>query len=105
MNKINGLYEIITFSRFHNKRYNSHRERNGYDHETSNRNLRTVSAALTMLLLALYGDTDPGPNLLAVNPAALCWFIIILFLLRKWKINPILILLLSGVFGLVFYLK
>lgn len=105
MNKINGLYEIITFSRFHNKRYNSHRERNGYDHETSNRNLRMVSAALTMLLLALYGDTDPGPNLLAVNPAALCWFIIILFLLRKWKINPILILLLSGVFGLVFYLK
>lgn len=64
-----------------------------------------VSAALTMLLLALYGDTAPGPNLLAVNPATLCWFIIILFLLRKWKINPILILLLSGVFGLVFYLK
>ncbi|MDE7006635.1 MAG: chromate transporter [Lachnospiraceae bacterium] len=64
-----------------------------------------ISAALTMLLLALYGDTAPGPNFLAVNRAALCWFIIILFLLRKWKISPILILLLSGIFGLVFYLK
>ena len=60
-----------------------------------------ISAAFTMILLALYGDQNPKADFLMPDWPALAMIFILLFLLRKWKINPIFILLISGVTGLI----
>ncbi len=63
-----------------------------------------LSAAFTMILLALYGSNKPELSFSALNWTALFLFLTMLFILRKWKINPILIMLISGFAGLFFYL-
>ncbi len=62
-----------------------------------------ISAAFTIILLALYGSRDPGADLTAVNMTALLIFGVMLFVLRRWKINPIIIMVISGIAGLIFY--
>ncbi len=64
-----------------------------------------LSAAFTIILLALYGNSAPGFNFSSLNWAALFIFLSMLFMLRKWNIHPILILLISGIAGLVFYIR
>lgn len=63
-----------------------------------------ISAAATILLLAFFGTSEvqPGstPNLLA-----LAIFAVMLWLLRKHKTNPIAIMTISGIIGMVFYLS
>lgn len=62
-----------------------------------------ISAAVTILLLALYGNGRAEADYLPLNRTALFLFLALLFLLRKWKINPVVIMLASGIAGLVFY--
>ena len=64
-----------------------------------------ISAAFTIILLALYGNSRPVSfsSLLMFQRAPLFIFVIMLFLLRKRKTNPLIILLISGFAGLVFY--
>lgn len=63
-----------------------------------------ISAAFTIIVLALYGSSHSGTDFSALNVTALFVFLAMLFLVRKWKINPVLIMLISGILGLVFYL-
>lgn len=62
-----------------------------------------VSAAATILLLAFFGTSAPGAG---DRPdwAALAVFALSLFALRKWKVNPILLMALTGAAGAVLYL-
>ncbi|MCI8894146.1 MAG: chromate transporter [Lachnospiraceae bacterium] len=62
-----------------------------------------VSAASAILLLALYGEAKPQLHISSLNGTALLVFLWMLFLLRKWKINPILVMLISGLAGLILY--
>lgn len=62
-----------------------------------------ISAAVTILLLALYGSGRAEADYLPLNRTALFLFLALLFLLRKWKINPVVIMLASGIAGVVFY--
>jgi len=62
-----------------------------------------ISAALTIVLQALYGDIELQSALFMLNWTALFMFLAMLLALRKWKINPIIIMLLSGIAGLIFY--
>ncbi len=63
-----------------------------------------ISAALTMILLALYGNSHPEWNIRSLNWTALLLFSVMLFLLRRRKISPVVILLASGIAGLALYL-
>lgn len=65
-----------------------------------------ISAAATVILLALFGTSTPQFNSMfsMLNWTALTLFFIMLLILRKRKINPVTIMLISGAAGLVFYL-
>ena len=63
-----------------------------------------ISAAFTILLLALFGGNGPETDFSTMNATALAVFLGMLVLLRKWKIHPIMVRLISGSLGLVFYL-
>ena len=62
-----------------------------------------ISAASTILLLAFYGSNICGIDFLTLNWMALLIFLTMLFILRKWKPNPIVIIFISGIAGFVFY--
>lgn len=62
-----------------------------------------ISAAATILLLALFGTSTLKPDS-AINPFALSIFAVMLLSLRRWKINPIAIMLISGAAGILCYL-
>lgn len=64
-----------------------------------------VSAAATILLLAFYGVSAPplGEMLTDIDLAALGVFAVTLLLLRKWKVNPILLIFASGLAGWLIY--
>jgi len=62
-----------------------------------------ISAAFTIILLALYDGNKPELDFISLNRTALFVFFIMLFLLRKWKVNPVVIMLASGLVGLVCY--
>lgn len=65
-----------------------------------------ISAAATIMILAFYGTSTLQLNSIfsMLNWVALIIFLIMLFILRKWKINPIMIMLISGVVGMFFYI-
>lgn len=60
-----------------------------------------ASAASTILLLALFGA--PRFHLSSLNLPALIVFMIALVLLRKYKPSPILVIILTGLSGLLLY--
>lgn len=62
-----------------------------------------ASAASTIILLAFFGTATLDLKMHSINIAAVVAFLITLFLLRKYKLNPILIMILSGLVGLVLY--
>jgi len=62
-----------------------------------------ISAAFTMILLALYGGNQSEINFLSLNWIALFIFLSALLILRKWKLNPIIVIVISGMAGFVFY--
>lgn len=62
-----------------------------------------ASAASTIILIAFLGTSSFNVKDISINITAINVFIISLFLLRKYKLNPILIMILTGVVGLIFY--
>ena len=64
-----------------------------------------TSAGISLLILALWGDSASSfIDLADTNIVALLSFIIAFFILRKYKINPILVMFGTGIFGMLFYL-
>lgn len=62
-----------------------------------------ISAASTIILLALYGSSNSEIDFLSLNWIALFIFLSALFILRKWKLNPVVVIFTSGIAGFVFY--
>jgi len=63
-----------------------------------------ASAALTILILILWGENGFSTNLESLNFVAFILFAASLIVLRKWKPNPIFIILGSGIVGGAIYL-
>ena len=65
-----------------------------------------ISAAAAIILIALYGTSSVELNsaYAALDWTALIVFLSALFVIRKWKISPIIIMLLSGIAGVIFYI-
>lgn len=65
-----------------------------------------ISAAATIMMLAFWetGELRLSAVFSTLNWTALLLFCLMLFLLRKRKVHPIVIMLLSGAAGLLFYL-
>jgi len=57
-----------------------------------------ASAGMTLLILALFNEKTNRPELVSF-----IIFAIALFILRKWKLNPIIIMLLCGIVGAVVF--
>lgn len=62
-----------------------------------------ASAGLSLLEMSVYGQRNLPENLLAVNPISIGIFVVGLFILRKWKVNPIAVMAGAGVAGVVLY--
>ena len=61
-----------------------------------------ISAAATILMLAFWGTSTPAFNSMPD------WFIVVMFslsilVIRKWKINPIFVMLGTGLAGIIVY--
>lgn len=63
-----------------------------------------ASAGLSILTLAIFGEHGITFNLESINFISVFLFSISLFILRKWKPNPILVMMGSGVIGGIIYL-
>lgn len=63
-----------------------------------------ASAGVTLTILAFYGEGGFTTNIKSINFVAVILFALCLFLLRKFKINPIVVMLGSGVVGGIVYL-
>lgn len=62
------------------------------------------SAGISILTLAFWGDGNITSNIGDINIVAVIMFLTGLFILRKWKPNPIFIMLGSGLIGMLVYL-
>ncbi|NLY46912.1 MAG: chromate transporter [Tissierella sp.] len=62
-----------------------------------------ASAASTIILIAFIGTSSFNLEGISINVIAIIVFFISLYLLRNYKLNPILIMVLTGVVGLFFY--
>ncbi len=62
------------------------------------------SAGLSLLFLALWDNSSMTINLSDTNIVALVSFLIAFFVLRKFKLSPILVMLCTGIVGLFFYM-
>ena len=63
-----------------------------------------ISAEFTMIQFALYGENRSDIKFAILDWKALFLLILMLFMVRKWKVNPVVIMLISGVFGSVLYM-
>lgn len=63
-----------------------------------------ASAGLSILTLAIFGDHGFTFNLESINFISVLLFSVSLFILRKWKPNPIIVMMGSGVIGGIIYL-
>ncbi|MGI6084147.1 MAG: chromate transporter [Acetivibrionales bacterium] len=63
-----------------------------------------ASAGLSILILAIWGETGFAIKPESINFIALTLFAFALFVLRKWKPNPVFVMLGSGVIGGIIYL-
>lgn len=62
------------------------------------------SAAISILTLAFWGEKGISVNIADINLVALILFAASLFVLRRWKPNPIFVMVSSGLIGMVVYL-
>ena len=62
-----------------------------------------VSAAATILLLAFFGTSEVTPGAMVLDRAAGVIFLCALLAVRKWKLSPILVMLLSAAAGVIVY--
>lgn len=63
-----------------------------------------ASAGLSILTLSIFGDHRFTFNLESINFISVLLFSLSLFILRKWKPNPIIVMMGSGVIGGIIYL-
>ncbi len=63
-----------------------------------------ASAGFSILILALWGEDGVSLNPSSINLISLILFTVSIIILRKWKPNPIYIMLGSGVVGGILYL-
>jgi chromate transporter len=61
-----------------------------------------ISAAATILLIAFCGTSTPGKSV-SLDFWALAIFGASLLVLRKWKVNPMVLMAVTGVLGVFFY--
>ncbi len=62
-----------------------------------------ASSASTIILISFFSSSAVDISAVNLNAAAMVIFIVSLFLLRKYKLNPILIMVLTGFIGLFIY--
>lgn len=62
-----------------------------------------ASAGISLIILSFYGQKDLPADLGGINYVSVLIFAIALFILRKWKPNPIYVMLGAGVAGLLLY--
>lgn len=63
-----------------------------------------ASAGISLFSMAVYGERTLPENLMTVDWTALGIFLVGLFVLRKWKLNPIFVMAGSGVAGALIHL-
>ena len=61
-------------------------------------------AAISIRLLAVWGEGGFSPRVVDLNLISFLIFLVSFFILRKYKVNPILVMLGAGALGAVFYL-
>lgn len=62
-----------------------------------------ASAGISLMILSFYGQKELPADLMGVDVVAAALFAVGLFVLRKWKINPIYVIAGAGVLGILFY--
>lgn len=62
-----------------------------------------ASASLAILSIALWGNMTFDVSQSKVNIIALLMLLVSLTFLRKWKLNPMIILIITGILGLIVY--
>lgn len=62
-----------------------------------------ASAASTIILLAVVGTSSINVENFHLDVVAVILFFVSLFALRKYKLNPVLVMVLSGIVGLIIY--
>ena len=62
-----------------------------------------ASAAISIVILSAYGQRTLPADLSGVNLISVVIFVVGLFVLRKWKVNPIYVMAGAGVVGVVLY--
>lgn len=60
-----------------------------------------ASAGISLMIMAFYGQRDLPADLLSLDISSVGIFAIGLFVLRKWKLNPIYVMAGSGVAGIL----
>jgi chromate transporter len=63
-----------------------------------------ASAGVSILIIAFWGEKGITAKLADINFFAVGIFLVSLIILRKWKPDPLLVMVGSGVIGLVIYL-
>lgn len=63
-----------------------------------------ASAGLSILILAIFGESGFSFNIKSINFISLMLFLVSIFILRKFKVSPIYVMLGSGVIGGAIYL-
>jgi len=63
-----------------------------------------ASAGLSVFMLAVWGEGGFSTNPQSINLVSVLLFAVALFVLRKWKLNPIYVMLGSGIIGGAIYL-
>ncbi len=64
-----------------------------------------AAAGVSILITSFWGEQNFISNIFDVNVTAVGIFILCLFVLRKFKFNPILVMMGSGVAGMILYLS
>jgi len=62
-----------------------------------------ASAGLSLLALSLYGQNSLPADLSQINWISAAIFAVCLFVLRKWKVNPVFAIIGAGVSGVILY--
>lgn len=62
-----------------------------------------ASAGISLLIMAVYGQRTLPSDPTAIDVIALGIFAVGFIILRKWKINPLLIMANSGLAGVILY--
>jgi len=62
-----------------------------------------ASAGLSLLILSFYGSRDLPADLSGINLISVAIFAVGLFILRRWKVGPIYVMMGAGIAGVILY--